>query len=132
MQDLKLTDINLTLPKDCPVETLVGQLQAYTPKLLYVLDGITIGYYSDLSEVPPGKRELEPASPSSTLVQHEFYIRDLTQEQLICCFDERLKDRLLGPPDSADTISITEDSIHQGSILIDTPVHVAEPVTIDE
>lgn len=89
-----LRGISLTLEQNMTLETLASQVQPYTDKFLYVIDGVTLGWFNSLKEVPNSKRVLEPTALSD--LGKEFYIRDLVKKELWCCFDERLRNRLLG------------------------------------
>ncbi len=83
---------SITIPRHCSIERISSQLQPFTNKFLYVLNGGTISYYDSLDDVPPGNRRLETdlSKPSN-----EYYIRDLNTSDLLCCFDLRLCERLL-------------------------------------
>jgi len=107
----------ITIPTNCTLEILAGQLQAFTETYLYVVDDLTLHMYRSLDEVPPGNRRLEPATfPGSG---PGFYIRDLNTQQLICCFKEDLCKRFLGFHDDVGKkekpwqIRIIRDSPHQ-------------------
>lgn len=93
-QKCTLRGVTLTIVPNSSLETVASQLQPYTDKFLYVRDGIILGWFNNLDEVPQSKRLLEPTGPSD--LGKEYYIRDLTHKQLWCCFDERLRNRLLG------------------------------------
>jgi hypothetical protein len=84
----------ITIPTNCTLEILAGQLQAFTETYLYVVDDLTLHVYRSLDEVPPGNRQLEPATFPG--YGPGFYIRDLNTQQLICCFKEDLCKRFLG------------------------------------
>ena len=87
---------SIVLPKICTVEKLISQLQPFLPsKYLTVVNGSTIVTYDSLDEIPLGTRCLEPnlSKPSN-----EYYIRDLVNNSLICCFDLRICERLLISP----------------------------------
>jgi hypothetical protein len=94
-------DTTIIIPKNCSLEVLAAQLQPYTDKFLYVVDDVMLNYYTSLDEVPPGPRRLEQAAPLG-YGQSNFYIRDLAQKHLICCFDQNLCRQLLGSGFDAD------------------------------
>lgn len=98
-------DATIVIPKNCSLEVLAAQLQPFTDKFLYVIDDVALNYYSSLDEVQPGSRRLEPAAPLG-YGQTNYYIRDLAQKHLICCFDQNLCHRLLG-----STISTAPESM---------------------
>jgi hypothetical protein len=103
------TDATIIIPQNCSLEVLAAQLQPYTDKFLYVVDDVMINYYTSLDEVPPGSRRLEPAAPLG-YGRSNFYIRDLAQKNLICCFDQHLCRRLLGSGVDASSDSTLKKS----------------------
>ena len=103
-------DATITIPTNCSLEVLAAQLQPFTDKFLYVVDDVVLNYYSSLDEVPPGPRRLEPATPLG-FGQMNYYIRDLAQKQLICCFDSDLCHRLIESiPGSTGTLKKSESN----------------------
>lgn len=75
------------------LESIACQLQKTTKKYVYVADGLYLRYYSDLSKVPDSNRKLE--FETTTENGTEYYIRDSTSDELLCCFLSALKDKLL-------------------------------------
>jgi hypothetical protein len=93
-------DSTIVIPKNCSLEVIAAQLQPFTDKYLYVVDDVMLNYYSSLDEVTPAPRRLEPANTLG-YGQRSYYIRDLSQRQLICCFNSDLCHKLIGTTDKS-------------------------------
>lgn len=86
----------LVLPRICTVEKLVAQLQPLLPsKYVTVVNGTTIITYDSLDDIPLGNRCLEP---NLNKPSNQYYVRDHWTNNLICCFDLRVCERLLTAP----------------------------------
>lgn len=91
--------IEIHCPYNGSMESIVSQLQPYCDKILTVIDGQKLRIYSDLNQIPPGRRGLE--NTLQRLNGRDFYIRDLEENQQICCFSEEVKDQLLKTRDES-------------------------------
>ena len=90
-------ELSLVIPKEATFEMIVSQLQPHTDKFLYVVNSTTLSYYDTLDDVTPGNRVLEPTLDSPSLITgSEYRIRDTDTNEIIVCFDERLRNKLLG------------------------------------
>lgn len=84
----QLNNINLTLSPGMTLETIIAQLQKYTEKHLYVINGGEVRYCSDLSSIKP----INDAKSHDISGEHYIYQR----EECVCCLTTALRNKLMG------------------------------------
>ena len=95
----KLTLKNLDLyiyPQKENFESIVAQLQTCQPEaFFYVRNGVQMGIYKTLDEIPSQPRVLELETKATAHIPAHYYIRETETQDLICCWHPALRDRLL-------------------------------------